>query len=95
MKKGNASSGRRIARTPGIGLAVFFIAFGAYLVFGAVAAVATEKWPVFLPPQLDAVGFLLGASGSPFGVYAGGSIVGALGLLCCWLGAMSLWRRRV
>ena len=95
MEKGDASTGRRIDKTPSIGLAVFFIAFGAYLVFGAVATFATEKWPVFLPPQFDAVGFLLGASGSPFGVYAGGSIVGALGLLCCWLGATSLWRRRV
>ena len=93
MEKEDAPIGRSNDRTPSIALAVFFIAFGAYLVFGAVAAFATEKWPVFLPPQLDAVGFLLGASGSPFGVYAGGSIVGALGLLCCWLGAMSLWRR--
>lgn len=95
MEKVDASNGGGNDKLPSIGLAIFFIAFGAYLVFGAMAAFVTKKWPVFLPPQLDAVGFLLGASGSPFGVYAGGSIVGALGLLCCWLGGMSLWRRRV
>jgi hypothetical protein len=95
MENRDTSIGRDKDEKPNIGFAVFFTAFGAYLVFGAAAAFSTGKWPVFLPPQLDAVGLLLGASGSPFGVYVGGSIVGALGLYCCWWGVMSLWRRRV
>jgi hypothetical protein len=80
------------ARVSG-GTVVLFALFGIYLLACAFSAFSTGKWPIFMPVQLDAVGFLLGAGGSPFGVYAGATITLLLGIGACWL-AFAVWRRR-
>ena len=81
------------AREPGFGTAIFCLLFGAYLLVGAVVTYTSGKWPIFLPPQLDLVGLLLGAFG-PIGVYVSATIVLLIGLLCLWV-AIAVIRRLI
>lgn len=60
----------------------FLFCFGVYLLFGAYVTWRDAKWPIFMPPQLDIIGLLLGAFGNPVGAYLGAAFLALLGLAC-------------
>ncbi|MBX3646148.1 MAG: hypothetical protein KF766_00555 [Rhodocyclaceae bacterium] len=64
-----------------IGHASFIVFFGFYLLLGAFSAWYNAKWPIFMPPQLDIIGLLLGAFGSPIGAYLGAAVLAVLGVV--------------
>ena len=55
---------------------------GLYLLAGAFSAISQQKWPAFMPPQLDFVAFLSGVLGDVASAYIAGSISGLLGIFC-------------
>jgi hypothetical protein len=55
------------------------LAFGVLCLFGAFAAPSGEKWPVFMPPQLDAVAFLVGLISAKVGAIVAGAVALLLG----------------
>ena len=73
-----------------VGLAFGAIAFGAYLLGGSYYAFTHAKWPFFMPPQLDVLGFLFELFGQQVGGYAGGGLLGLLGLTLVIMGVTML-----
>ena len=61
--------------------------FGAYCLTGAYSSISRDEWPIYMLPQLDIFGGLLG----PFG---GGVVTGALGIFSLLL-ALILARKMV
>jgi hypothetical protein len=82
-------------RGSSIGPAFGLIAFGAYLLAGSYYGLTYAKWPFFMPPQLDIFGLLFGLFGEPVGGYAGGSLLGVLGLVLAIFGIAVLAKRNV
>jgi len=89
----DASSSSGVPKPIGLGMPVFFVAFGLYLLAGAYVVIRDAKWPIFMPPQLDLIAFLLSVLGNPWGAYVASLIVGVLGLGCTALGIGGLIRR--
>ena len=77
------------------GLAFGAIAFGAYLLGGSYYGFTHAKWPFFMPPQLDIFGFLFELFGQQVGGYAGGGLLGFLGLALVILGITMLVKSNV
>jgi hypothetical protein len=77
------------------GLAFGAIAFGAYSLGGSYYGFAHAKWPFFMPPQLDIFGFLFEIFGEQVGGYAGGGLLGILGLALVILGVTMLVKSNV
>jgi hypothetical protein len=57
------------------------LAFGVLCLFGAFAAFSGGKWPVFMPPQLDAVAFLVGLISEKVGAIVAGAVGVVAGVL--------------
>jgi hypothetical protein len=77
-----SSRGKEDASAPSVGQSLFVVSFGLYLLLGAYFAWRDAKWPIFMPPQLDLIGLLLGAFVSPLGAYLGASFLALLGGAC-------------
>lgn len=71
------------------------MAFGAYLLVGSYYGFTHERWPWFMPPQLDVFGLFIGLFGDKTGGYVGGALLGAPGLLLVFSGFVVLVRRDV
>ena len=57
-------------------------ACGVFLVIAGLSVMSQREWPIFMPVQLDVIGFALGLFG-PKGTYAAGVVVLLLGLTFC------------
>ena len=55
------------------------LAFGVYLIAGGTAAFTSGHWPIFLPPQLEVVGFVFNSLPKPFAGYISGVLLSGLG----------------
>jgi hypothetical protein len=75
--------------------AVVLFLFGVYLLAGGYYGVTQAKWPVFLPPQFDAIGLLLDLFRARVAGYVGGGLLCLLGITCSVAGAVSLIRNDV
>ena len=60
---------------------IAFVAFGVFLLVGAVFAVWGREWPWFLPPQIDLLYLLFMPLGQPLNRYLAGLALAAFGLL--------------
>lgn len=58
-----------------------FIFFSSYLLYGAYFVWTSNKWPAFMPPQLDVLGMLFNSLGNKVGVYLNVIFLSVLGLL--------------
>ena len=76
------------------GLAFGLIVGGSLLLTGAYVTVSTARWPIFMPPQLDLVEFLLKIFGEPAATYIAGGLVGLLGGVLVYLGVAAIVKGR-
>jgi hypothetical protein len=74
----------------GAGVALFALALGAYFLIGAYVTFRDAKWPIFMPPQLDALIGLLGLLNEPAGVWVGGTFPVVIGVICFAVGVLIL-----
>jgi len=74
----------------GTGVALIALVLGAYFLTGAYVTFRDAKWPIFLPPQLDAVVGLLGSLNEPAGVWIGGALLVTIGVICIAVGVLIL-----
>jgi hypothetical protein len=75
--------------------AIVVLLFGLYLLVGGYYGVTHAKWPVFMPPQFDAIGLLLNLFGERIAGYVGGGLLCLLGIACTAGGTISLVRNDV
>jgi|GEM_PF-3743969 len=73
--------------------AILFILFGIYLLIGSCVSFVTEKWPVFIPAQFDLVALFLKIISERTAAYVGGLLLLLVGILCCWIGVVALFRK--
>jgi ribosomal protein L40E len=59
---------------------ILSVSVGLYLLLGAAVSISQQKWPVFMPPQLDAIALLSGIFGTAASAYIAGAIAGILGI---------------
>ena len=63
-------------------LAAFFGAFGLYLLAGAFVSLFGGRWPVFMPPLLDAIAMPISLLSQLLGAVVGAIVAAVLGVLC-------------
>lgn len=70
----------------GAGTVILCLLGAAWFLIGAVVALNSGKWPVFMPPQLDLIAVPISMLSEKWGAYVGGSVAALLGLALIALG---------
>lgn len=74
------------------GAALVLVIVGMCLPSGSGFALASARWPVFMPDELDAVAALLRLLGEPAGTYLAAVAMGVLGGGCIYTGVLGCRR---
>ena len=67
---------------PSIQSAIGVFLCGLYLLAGAVVSITQEKWPFFMPAQLDGIAMLSRVFGETASAYIAGGITALFGVVC-------------
>jgi hypothetical protein len=75
-------------------VAVLLVVFGGVCLVGAVASFTNSHWPVFMPPQLDAVAVPLSWLSEKLGAWVGGALAAVVGVFSIVAGLAGVGRNR-